>query len=130
MELSVRIRRHLFCSLSSNIDHRRHITQHLLCVLPFGQIYYYSQEVEGQQFTVAPSQCTYMLTIYSNFFNKDFSLDLVGKHIKIFTVILESILEGSMSHYFDLCLCSFFYVMQKKGEGYFLQFVMFHMIKK
>ena len=64
------------------------------------------------------------------FLNKDFPLNIVRKHINIFTVILESILEGRVSHFFDLGLCSFFISCRKKGESYFLQFFTFHMIKK
>ena len=40
------------------------------------------------------SQSKKCVFLHSTLLNKDFSLDIVGKHIKIFTVILESILEG------------------------------------
>ena len=52
--------------------------------------------------------------LHSTFLNKDFLLDIVRKSIKIFTVSLGGIMEGSLSHFFDVSLCSFFYVMWER----------------
>ena len=49
-----------------------------------------------------------MFFIHSPFLNKDFSLEIVRKSIKFLTVILKSTVEGSMSHFFDVGLGSFF----------------------
>ena len=49
-----------------------------------------------------------MFFIHSPFLNKDFSLEIVRKSIKFLTVILKSTMEGSMSHFFDVGLGSFF----------------------
>ena len=49
--------------------------------------------------------------LHNTFLNKDFLLDIVRKSIKILTVILQNIMEGSMSHFLYVSLCSFFYVM-------------------
>ena len=35
--------------------------------------------------------------VHTTFFNKDFSLDIVQKAIKVFTVILKSSIEGNVS---------------------------------
>ena len=43
-----------------------------------------------------------MCFLHSSFLNRDFSLDIIRKSIKIFTVILTSVLEGSVSHFFDV----------------------------
>ena len=43
-----------------------------------------------------------MCFLHNIFLNRDFSLDIVKKCIKILTVILISVLEGSVSHFF-LC---------------------------
>ena len=57
--------------------------------------------------------------LHTTFFNKDFSLDIVQKALKIFTVILKSSMEGSVSQFFDVG-----YLM------HFLQFFTLHMIKQ
>ena len=49
-----------------------------------------------------------MFYLHSTFLNKDFLLDIVRKSIKILTVILKSIMEVSVSHFFYVSLCSFF----------------------
>ena len=49
--------------------------------------------------------------VHTTFLNKDFSLDIVQKAFKVFTVILKSSMEGSVSHFFDVGLCYFFYVI-------------------
>ena len=41
-----------------------------------------------------------MFLLHSTFLNKDFLLDIVRKSINIFTVILKSIMEGSVSLFF------------------------------
>ena len=41
--------------------------------------------------------------LHTKFSNKDISLDIVRKSIKIRTVILKSNMEGSVSHFFDVC---------------------------
>ena len=45
--------------------------------------------------------------LHTTFFNKDFSLDIVQKAIKVFTVVWR---EACLS-FFYVGLCSFFYVM-------------------
>ena len=42
-----------------------------------------------------------MCFLQSTFLNRDFSLDIVRKCNNFFTVVLRSVLEGSMSHFFD-----------------------------
>ena len=49
--------------------------------------------------------------LHTKFSNKDISLDIVRKSIKILTVILNSSIKGSVSHFFDVGLGNFFYVM-------------------
>ena len=49
----------------------------------------------------------------NKFFNKDISLDIFRKSIRILTVILKSSMEGSMSHSFDVCL-GFFMLCRRK----------------
>ena len=46
-----------------------------------------------------------MFFLHSTFLNKDFLLDIVRKSMKILTGILKSIMEGSVSHFFDVRLC-------------------------
>ena len=55
-----------------------------------------------------------MRILHSTFLNKDFSLDMVRKSIKLLTVILKSIMEGSVSHFFDVSLCSFFMLCRRE----------------
>ena len=43
-----------------------------------------------------------MCFLHSTFLNRDFSLDIVRKCIKFCTVLLRSVLEGSVSHSFDV----------------------------
>ena len=66
-----------------------------------------------------------MRFLHSTFLNKDFSLDIVGKDIKIFTVILECIVEGSVSHFFDLGICSFFMSYRRRVKVIFYNFLRF-----
>ena len=40
-----------------------------------------------------------MFFLHNTFLNKDFLLDIVRKSIKILTVILQSIMEGRVSHF-------------------------------
>ena len=49
--------------------------------------------------------------LHTTFFNKDFLLDIVQKALNFVTVILKSSMEESVSQFFDVGLCSFFYVM-------------------
>ena len=43
-----------------------------------------------------------MCFLNSTFLNRDFSLDIVRKCINIFTVLHRSVLEGRVSHFFDV----------------------------
>ena len=63
--------------------------------------------------------------LHTTFLNKDFSLDIVQKAIKVFTVILKSSMEGSVSHFFDVGLCSFFMLCRRKGNIIFYNFLLF-----
>ena len=49
--------------------------------------------------------------LHTTFLKKDFSLDIVQKAIKFLTVFLKSSMEGSVSHFLDVGLCSFFNAM-------------------
>ena len=71
-----------------------------------------------------------MFFLHSTFLNKDFLRDIVRKSIRIFTVILKSIMEGSLSHFFDVSLCSFFMLCRREVTIFVLQYFTFHMIKK
>ena len=68
------------------------------------------------------------LILHGKFFNKDFSLDIIRKSIKILTVILKSTMEGSVSHFFDVGLCSVFMLCRRKVNIIFHIFTL-HMIK-
>ena len=70
------------------------------------------------------------LILHSKFLNKDFSLDIIRKSIKILTVILKSTMEGNVSHFFDVGLCSVFMLCRRKSQYYFSYFFTLHMIKK
>ena len=63
--------------------------------------------------------------LHTTFFNKDFSLDIVQKAIKIFTVIPKSSMEGSVSHFFYVGLCSFFMLCRRKVNIIFYNFLLF-----
>ena len=63
--------------------------------------------------------------LHTTFVNKDFSLDIVQKAIKIFTVIFKSSMEGSVSHFFDVGLCSFFMLCRRKVNIIFYNFLLF-----
>ena len=62
-----------------------------------------------------------MLFLHSTFFNKDFLLDIARKSTKIFTVILKSIMEGSVSQFFDVSL--FYFCMLCRREVKIFVFV-------
>ena len=49
-----------------------------------------------------------MLFLRSNFLNRDFSFVIILKSIRFLTVILKSILEGIVSHFCDVGVCSCF----------------------
>ena len=49
-----------------------------------------------------------MCFLHNTFLNRDFSLDIVKKYIKLLTVILISVLEGSVSHFLYVGLQYFF----------------------
>ena len=73
--------------------------------------------------------------LYNTFLNKGFSHDTIGKHIKMFTLILTNILEGILSHFLDeglflchvevrlrlfLTICTFFMIqIQQKRNSQF-----------
>ena len=65
------------------------------------------------------------LILHTKFSNKDISLDIVRKSIKILTVILKSNMEGSMSHFFDVGLGYFFMLCRKKVNIIFHNFLLF-----
>ena len=65
------------------------------------------------------------LILHTQFFNKDFSLDIVRKSIKILTVILKSSMEGSMSYFFDVglkALVLFLCYVEEKSILFFIFF--------
>ena len=63
--------------------------------------------------------------LHTTFFNKDFSLDIVQKAIKFFTVIHKSSIEGSVSQFVDVGLCSFFMLCRRKVNIIFYIFLLF-----
>ena len=63
--------------------------------------------------------------LHTTFFNKDFSLDIVQKAIKFLTEFLKSSTEGSVSHFFDVVLCSFFMLCRRKVNVIFLNVLLF-----
>ena len=63
--------------------------------------------------------------LHTAFLNKDFSLDIIRKSIKILTVMLKGSMEGSMSHFFDIGLCSFFMLCRIKVKSIFYNFLLF-----
>ena len=67
---------------------------------------------------------------HSTFLNRDFSLDIVRKCIKVFTVVLRSVVEGSVSHFFDVGFQHIFMAIRTKLKIIVLHFFTFHMIKK
>ena len=66
-----------------------------------------------------------MCFLHNTFLNRDFSLDIVKKCIKILTVILISVLEGSVSHFFYVGLQYFFMTCRKIVKTIFYNFVSF-----
>ena len=70
------------------------------------------------------------LTLHTKFSNKDISLDIVRKSIKILTVILTSSMEGSVSHFFDVGLGYSFMLCRKEVNIIFHNFFTLHVIKK
>ena len=67
-----------------------------------------------------------MCFLHRPFLNRDFSLDIVRKCIKILTVILTTVLEGSMSHFFDVGLLHFLWHLEKKSRLFFTIFYVSH----
>ena len=65
------------------------------------------------------------LILHTKFLNKDISLDIVRKSIKFLTAILKSSMEGSVSHFFDVGLGSFFMLCIRKVNIIFHIFVLF-----
>ena len=63
--------------------------------------------------------------LHTTFLNKDFSLDIVQKAIKFFTVIFKSSMEGSVSHFFDVGFCSFFMLYRRKVNIIFYNVLLF-----
>ena len=49
--------------------------------------------------------------LHSTFLNNDYSFNIVCRSIKLLAVVLRSILEGSVSHFLDIGLSCFFYVV-------------------
>ena len=45
--------------------------------------------------------------LHSTFLNNDYSFNIVCRSIKLLAVVLRSILEGSVSHFFDVGLSCF-----------------------
>ena len=66
-----------------------------------------------------------MCFLHSTFLNRDCSLDIIQKCIKILTVILTSVLEGIMSHSFDVGLKYFVMAFRKKVKIIFYNFLRF-----
>ena len=66
-----------------------------------------------------------MFFLHSTFLNKHFLLDIVRKSIKILTVILKTIMEGSVSHFFDVSLCSFFMLCRREVKIIFYNILRF-----
>ena len=64
-------------------------------------------------------------SLHTTFLNKDFSLDIVQKAIKMFTVIIKSSMEGSMSQFFYVGLCSFFMLCRREVNIIFYNFLLF-----
>ena len=62
------------------------------------------------------------LIFHTKFSNKDISLDIVRKSIKIITVILNSSMEGSVSHFFDVGLSFFCMLCRRKVSIIFFNF--------
>ena len=52
--------------------------------------------------------------LHSTFLNKDISFNIVWRSINFLTVILISILEGSVSHFLDICFGCFPMLFRKK----------------
>ena len=60
--------------------------------------------------------------IHTKLFNKDTSLDIVRKAIKILTVILKSSMEGNVSYFVDVGLGSFLCYVEEKSTLFFIIF--------
>ena len=52
--------------------------------------------------------------LHSTFLNKDFSFNIVCRSIKFLTVILLSVVEGSVSHFFYIGPRCFFMLFRKQ----------------
>ena len=65
------------------------------------------------------------VNLHTKFSNKDISLDTVQKPIKIITVILNSSMEGSVSHFFDVGLGYFCMLCRRKANIIFYDFSLF-----
>ena len=63
--------------------------------------------------------------VHTTSLNKDFSLNIDQKAIKFLTVFLKSSMEGSVSHFFDVGLCSFFMLCRRKVNSIFYNFLLF-----
>ena len=67
--------------------------------------------------------------LHSTFLNNDYSFNIVCRSIKLLAVVLRSILEGSVSHFFDVGLSCFSMLFRKNVIIIFLQYFTFHIIK-
>ena len=66
-----------------------------------------------------------MCFLHSTFLNRDFSLDIVRKCIKMFSVVLRSVLEGRMFHFLDVGLQNIFMACRTKFKIIFYIFLRF-----
>ena len=66
-----------------------------------------------------------MCFLHSTFLNRDFSLDIVRKCIKMFTVVLKNVLEGSVSHFYDIGFLNIFMACIKEFKVIFYIFLCF-----
>ena len=67
-----------------------------------------------------------MCFLHSTFLNRDFSLDIVRKCNNFFTVVLRSVLEGSMSHFFDKGFKIFLRHEERNSRLFFTFFYVSH----
>ena len=65
------------------------------------------------------------LILHTKFSNKDISLYIFGKYIKILSVIPNGSMEGSLSHFFDVGLGFFFMLCRRKVNIIFHDFPLF-----
>ena len=52
--------------------------------------------------------------LHSTFLNNDYSFNIVCRSIKLLAVVLRSIMEGSVSHFFDIGLSCFSMLFRKR----------------